>query len=181
MKRLCVFWRENKGASVVEMRFGPCYFLQAQFFPAVQMYLRGTMEDGIFSKWKKVNNLSIDHFPSACSQSIAASVPFCRITSYFHTVLPVWLKEKLPVALITTPCPLQLLKNGSNLGFGENARWGTNEAPQVACSRAVLSFDLESFVVCRREEELMVRIAVGYISERPRCRGVGRSKDLSTN
>lgn len=82
MKRLCVFWRENKGASVVEMRFGPCYFLQAQFFPAVQMYLRGTMEDGIFSKWKKVNNLSIDHFPSACSQS-AVHRCFTPILSHY--------------------------------------------------------------------------------------------------
>jgi len=72
----CV-WRENKGAPFVEMRFDPCCFLQAQFLPAVQMYLECIREDGIFLKWKKENNLSIDHFPfsllSACSPLLLRS------------------------------------------------------------------------------------------------------------
>lgn len=181
MKRLHVFWRENKGAPFVEMRFGPCLFLQAHFSPVVQVYLRGTMEDGIFLKWKKKRII----WGQIISLQLAL-VHCCYIPILSHYVLfshcpAAWLKEKSPVGLITTLSPLQLLKNGSNLGFGKKARWGTNEAPRLACSRAVLSSDLDSFVVCRRGEEWMVWIALGYISERPQCRGVGRSKDLFTN
>ncbi len=136
------------------------------FFPAIQMYLRGSMEDGVFSRWKKKERiiwvliifLQLTH----SLQPFAASFCLCHITAYFHTVLPAGQKEKSPVGLIMTPRRSQLLKNGSNLDFGEKTRWGTNEAPRLACSPAVLSSNLNSSIVCRRWQRWTVWVPVGY-------------------
>lgn len=116
---------------------------------------------------KKKNNLSTDHFPSARSQSV---VHFCFIPILSHYSLFSHFaasQAKRKVAGRSDhdiPAHRSFLKMVPIWVFGEKACWGRNEAPRLACSRAVLAFDLDSFAVCSRGKEWMVRMALGYIS-----------------
>lgn len=171
MKRLRVFWRENKGAPFVEMRFGSRYFLQAQFFPrspnVSERYNERWNILEMEGKKERKNNLSIDHFPPARSQSV---VHFCFIPILSHYSLfshCAASRAKRKVAGRSDhdiPAHRSFLKMVPIWVIGEKACRGTNEAPRLACSRAALSSDLDSFAVCRRGKDWMVRTALGYIS-----------------
>lgn len=124
MKRLCLFWRKNKGLfSVVEIRFDPRLLPSGSVFHCSLNFSENhNGRLNILKNRKKENDLAKTIYLQTAVH--CCFIPILSHYSLFSHCAACQPEEKSPVSLITAPGLLLPLRNGSNLGFGSESLLG---------------------------------------------------------